>query len=76
MKKKKGPAAWEKKEYVLKTRRDREILEKIHEAEKLELSRSERFLVSFIRTQLKRDWRTPIIELLDGVIGKRRKKKK
>ena len=57
----------EKKEYVLSTNQDYEILGKVKQLEKQKLSVVDRRLIKFIRTQLRQDWRTPIIELLNDL---------
>lgn len=65
----------ERKRYVLKTKRDKEILSKIHEIENLpDLTSNEKFLVLFIRTQLEKEWRMPIILLLDDMLNRKKRK--
>ena len=59
----------EEEHYVLSTVRDREILLKIHQLEDVfDLTDNERFLLTFIRTQLEPDWRSPVITLLDEML--------
>ncbi|OGY45947.1 MAG: hypothetical protein A3J62_01440 [Candidatus Buchananbacteria bacterium RIFCSPHIGHO2_02_FULL_38_8] len=60
----------DKKKYILADKKDFIILNKIYKLEKKLLSRDDRKLVKFIRTQLERDWRTPIIKLLDQLLKK------
>lgn len=60
----------EKKKYVLKTEQDYEILAKIKQLEKKKLSTAEKELVTFLRTQLEEDWRTPMIKKLDALLKK------
>ncbi len=60
----------EKKKYVLPTERDIEILRKCKQLEKLELDKSDRFLVKFIKTQLEADWRKYLLEELNKLIKK------
>jgi len=60
----------EKEGYILSTDQDYEILGKIKQLEKQKLSDKDKKLVKFIRTQLKDDWRTPIIELLNNILEK------
>lgn len=60
----------EKKKYLLPIERDYEILSKIKKLEKLKLSKEDRFIVDFIKTQLERDWRTPLIKELDKIAKK------
>ena len=61
------------KKYLLPTERDHEILKKCKKLEKLKLSKNERELVEFIKTQLKKDWRTPLLERLDSLLKKYKK---
>ncbi len=57
--------------------KDPEILEKIHEVEKLQnLSDDERFLLLFLRTQLEDDWRGYCFQLLDIWIKNKEKSPK
>ena len=60
----------EEKKYVMSIDEDYEILSKVKQLEKLNLSREERFLVKFIRTQLEHDWRKWLIIELDKVLLK------
>lgn len=64
------PTLQDKKKYVLAEKRDFIILDKIYQLEKHSLSTSDRKLVKFIQTQLERDWRTPIIKLLNQLLKK------
>jgi len=53
----------EKRRYPL-VGNDRELLECIHDLEKLQnLSKNEVFLLSFLRSQLESDWQKPCIDL-------------
>lgn len=63
----------EKKRYILSEEKDYMILEKIHELETKNLSTEDKKLVKFIRTQLEKEWRTPIIKFLDKLLGKYKK---
>jgi len=54
----------EKRKYLLPRETDVEILSLCKELEKLDLSKEDRFLVEFIKTQLEKDWRTPLLEKL------------
>ena len=63
----------EKKKYVMSIDGDYEILSKVKQLEKLNLSKEEKFLVKFVRTQLEHDWRKWIIKELDKILRKRRK---
>lgn len=60
----------EKKQYVLSTDQDYEILQKIYQLEKKKLSKEEKKIVNLIRTQLERDWRTSLIKFLDQLLKK------
>lgn len=60
----------DEKRYVLSTDQDYKILDKIKQLEKQKLGDEDKKLVKFIRTQLKDDWRTPIMKLLDRVLKK------
>ena len=62
-----GIISKEEKDYVLSTNQDYEILGKVKQLEKQKLSVVDRRLIKFIRTQLRQDWRTPIIELLNDL---------
>ena len=64
----------DKKKYVLAERRDYIILDKIYQLEKKGLSKEDKKLVKFIRTQLERNWRRPIIKFLDQLLKKYRKR--
>ncbi len=60
----------ERKKYLLKTEQDYEILDLIHKLESKNLSQEDKELISFIRTQLEDDWRTPIVEFLNKLLKK------
>jgi len=60
----------EERDYVLPTNQDYEILGKIKQLEKQKLSVGDRKLIKFIRTQLRQDWRTPIVKLLNTILKK------
>jgi hypothetical protein len=64
----------EQERYVLSTDSDYEILGKIHKLEKKPLSKEDKNLVQFIRTQLEEDWRSPIIKVLNKLLGKYKKR--
>ena len=64
---------YEKRKYVLSTKKDLKILNKIHEVEKIRnLNKDEKFLLKLIRTQLEHDWRTPLMKTLDKILKRRR----
>lgn len=56
--------------YVLSTDQDYEILDKIHQLEARPFSDADHGLVRLIRTQLEADWRSPLIEKLNKLLGK------
>jgi hypothetical protein len=60
----------EKKRYILSTDTDLEILLKCKQLEKEKLTREDRFLVKFIKTQLEDDWRKPLIKTLNNLLKK------
>lgn len=60
----------DKKIYVLNDALDLVILEKIYDVEKCDLSAADRQIVNLIRTQLKREWRKPLVKFLDKLIVK------
>lgn len=63
----------EKRNYVLSTDIDFIILSKCKELEKLKLSKQDKEIVKLIRTQLKRDWRSPLINYLNKLLLKYKK---
>lgn len=63
----------EKKKYVLSTDRDFEILGKCKQLEKLKLNKEDKFLVNFIKTQLVKDWRKPLLKELNQLSKKYKK---
>ena len=64
--------AIDKKRYALVEKRDYQILEKIYRLEKCKLTAADKRLMCFMRTQLKDDWRTPLLKFLDGMVKKYR----
>lgn len=56
--------------YVLSTDDDYQILSKIHQLEQHNLSKEDKELVQFVRTQLELDWRPPIVAKLDELLSK------
>lgn len=62
----------ELQKYVLSTAADYEILSKIHQLEKQNLSSGDKELVQLIKTQLELDWRSPIVAKLDELLQKYR----
>ncbi len=54
----------EKRNYVLKDKKDLIILSKIKELEKKKLDKRDKEILKLIRTQLKSEWRNPLINYL------------
>ncbi len=63
----------EKKKYVMSTDGDYEILSKVKQLEKMELTKEEKFLIKVIRTQLEHDWRKQLIQPLNKIFRKHKK---
>lgn len=61
--------SYEKRNYVLKDKEDFVILSKIKKIEEKKLNKDEKELVKLIRTQLKRNWRAPLIRQLDKMLS-------
>ena len=70
MKKEHNITAYERKKYVLATKRDIEILEKCKQLEKRELTKEEKILVKLIKAQLEDDWRASLIRVLNKLLKK------
>ena len=54
----------DKRKYVLKEKKDYTILAKVKHLEQLTLSITDKKMVQLIKTQLKKDWRTPLLKYL------------
>lgn len=63
----------EKKKYALPTKADFEILAKCKKLEKLKLASHDKFFVKFIKTQLEKNWRKPLLKELNKLLKKYRK---
>ncbi|MBC8501133.1 MAG: hypothetical protein ISS25_03995 [Nanoarchaeota archaeon] len=63
----------EKKKYVLSTDEDFEILAKCKQLEKLKLTKDDKSLVEFLKTQLEDDWRKPLLKKLNNLLRKYKK---
>ena len=59
--------------YVLKTKRDLEILDSCNKLLKNRLSKSDKDLVLLIKTQLETDWRKYLLIKLDKLLHKYKK---
>lgn len=64
---------YEKRNYVLNDKQDFIILHKIKELEKQKLSKNEKEIVNLMRTQLKKDWRKPLINYLNKILEEHKK---
>ena len=60
----------EKRNYVMSTDADFEIISKIRKLEKMGLSKNDTEFIKFMRTQLELDWRIPLIKKLDSLLKK------
>lgn len=65
--------SYEKKNYVMKDRKDFLILSKIKQLENTKIDRKDREIIRLIKTQLKNDWRTPLIVYLNKLLIKYRR---
>ena len=65
----------EKNKYFMPSDRDFEILDKCKQLDKLILSRYDKYIIKLILTQLYDDWRKPLIQELDKLLNKYKKKK-
>ncbi|MEW6295177.1 MAG: hypothetical protein AB1467_02675 [Candidatus Diapherotrites archaeon] len=64
----------EKRKYVLSLDKDFEILGKCKKLEKIKLSKEDRSLIKFIKTQLERDWRKSLIKKINQLLKKYERK--
>ncbi len=62
----------ERKKYVLSKKADIEILIACKKLERVKISDGDRKVVKLIKSQLKRDWRTPLLKSLKGMLKKYR----
>ena len=62
--------ASEKKNYVLSTNEDFEILAKCKKLEGLKLTKEDKFLVKLIKTQLEYEWRKTLLKPLNQLLKK------
>jgi len=61
----------EHRTYVLKTKQDKRILEKIKELEKKRLTASEKKIAALCKSQLEDDWRTPLEKFVDTMLRRK-----
>jgi len=64
---------YEKKNYLLPEKKDLLILTKIKKLEKNKLLRKDKEIIKLIRTQLLKDWRTPLVNYLNKLLKKYKK---
>ena len=60
----------DQRRYVLSDPKNLAILQRIYKLEECQLSKEDKKLILFIRTQLKRDWQTPVIVFLNKLLKK------
>ena len=60
----------DQRRYVLSDQKNLAILQMIYQLEEHQLSKEDKKLILFIRTQLKRDWQTPVIVFLNKLLKK------
>ena len=60
-------------QYILKTKRDLEILKLCNKLSKIKLSKSDMDLILLIKTQLESDWRKHLIIKLNKILYKYKK---
>ncbi|MEK6928775.1 MAG: hypothetical protein AABW65_02370 [Nanoarchaeota archaeon] len=68
MRKTPGITRLERRTYVLKEPEDITILLKIKEVERCRLSKSDKKIVELLRSQLKKNWRDPLIHHLNTML--------
>jgi hypothetical protein len=57
----------DKKKYALVTKLDSEILIRIKKLEKKKLSKEDKRMLKFIKTQLEYNWRKPLVKELEKI---------
>lgn len=62
--------AQDRRQYILSDPKNLLILQKVYQLEDCKLSEEDRKLILFVRTQLKRDWQTPVIVFLNKLLKK------
>ena len=61
--------SYEKRNYVMEDEKDFIILSKIRKLERKKLGKSQKEMVRLIRSQLKKNWRLPLIKQWDKLIN-------
>mgnify|MGYP001611023694 CR=1 FL=1 len=64
---------YEKRNYIVNDKNDFVILKKIKLVEKKKLNAKDKEIVNLIRTQMKKNWRLPLIKYLDKLNRKYKK---
>ena len=64
----------EQRKYVMSTNEDYEILKKVKQLQKLTLAKEEKILVWLIKTQLEPKWRKYLLQTLNKLLKKYKKK--
>ena len=67
---------YEKKNYILKDKSDLVILSKVKKLENHKLNKKDKEIVKLIKTQLKKNWRLPLIKYLNRLIIQYKKYKR
>ena len=60
----------DQRRYILSDPKNLAILQMIYQLEEHQLSKEDKKLILFIRTQLKRDWQTSVIVFLNKLLKK------
>jgi len=63
---------YERKNYILKDKKGLKILSLIKKIEKYKLNKKDKEIIRMARTQLKRNWETPLINYLTKFLDKLR----
>ena len=62
-------------DYILKEKQDFEIFDKIQFLQKQsKISKQEKYFLKFLKTQLKQDWRKPIVKELNRMLRNKKLK--
>jgi hypothetical protein len=62
----------DKKKYILAKKEDYRILEMAYRLEKCRLSKYDKMLAKFVKSQLEDDWRTPLVRFTKLLLTKYR----
>lgn len=64
---------YERKNYILTDKKSQIILLKIKELKKKKLNKKDKEIIRLLRTQLKKDWQSPLIIYLNKLLKKYKK---